>query len=243
MINLLLASTYASEPLNQLTNIALPKEGLTMYTEEINFKSSSINPEETKMSVNLNEKLNFDIIKDCEPLAHLYEELLPEEKSMPMFEKIISFLTRQMADFYVMEHEAEGQSDKIALIRGNEPKQGAKAIVTMSSPSRDEQIYYLTVLPGDESLDFGKLKKLIGIKSTSMAPLDHVEVMTGCVRGSIPPFSFSPQINIVVDQSLIDQNTEIVFNAGRLDRSIFLKVKDYLRIARPRLVNIIKKVK
>jgi Ala-tRNA(Pro) deacylase len=37
---------------------------------------------------------------------------------------------------------------------------------------------------------------------------------------------------------LIQENEEVVFNAGRLDRSIFMKLDDYIRIAKPLLVNI-----
>jgi len=37
---------------------------------------------------------------------------------------------------------------------------------------------------------------------------------------------------------LIHQNEEVVFNAGRLDRSIFMKSEDFIRIAKPQLLRI-----
>ena len=55
--------------------------------------------------------------------------------------------------------------------------------------------------------------------------------------GSIQPFSFNDQLIVLADP-LIRENEEVVFNAGRLDRSIFMKMEDYFRIARPQLVEI-----
>jgi len=42
----------------------------------------------------------------------------------------------------------------------------------------------------------------------------------------------------VLADPLILENEEVVFNAGRLDRSIMMKMDDYIRIARPVLANI-----
>jgi Ala-tRNA(Pro) deacylase len=47
---------------------------------------------------------------------------------------------------------------------------------------------------------------------------------------AIPPFSFSEQLQLLADPS-IQENEEVVFNAGRLDRSIMMKLSDYIRIA------------
>jgi Ala-tRNA(Pro) deacylase len=174
-----------------------------------------------------------------ETLPNLYDILTDTERALPPFEKIVSFLTQHAASFRIIEHEPEGQSDKIAKIRGNEPQQGAKAILTISTRSNSSP-YTLVVVPANEGLDFGKLKKLIGVKNTTMAPIEDMERLTNCVRGSVPPFSFWPEISLLVDEGLIRRNTEIVFNAGRLDRSIFLNVRDYVRICKPRLVNVVK---
>ncbi|HZU69983.1 MAG TPA: hypothetical protein VFA09_22120 [Ktedonobacteraceae bacterium] len=52
------------------------------------------------------------------------------------------------------------------------------------------------------------------------------------------PFSFNPDLELVVDPSLLE-NDEIYFNAARLDRSMVLKTSDYVAIAKPRLKHII----
>jgi Ala-tRNA(Pro) deacylase len=58
------------------------------------------------------------------------------------------------------------------------------------------------------------------------------------VAGTILPFSFNPELEVVVDPSLLE-NDEIYFNAARLDRSMALATSDYVTIARPRLFPIV----
>jgi Ala-tRNA(Pro) deacylase len=133
-------------------------------------------------------------------IAHL---LSTEEQELSIFERLVSLLTRQEACFRIVEHEPEGRSDKIAEIRGNEPKQGAKAIVTMSLINKDERIYNLAVLPANEAVDFSKIARVNNSKRTMMAPLDRVEKLTSCGPGYIPPFSFSEELKIIVEPSLL----------------------------------------
>jgi Ala-tRNA(Pro) deacylase len=53
------------------------------------------------------------------------------------------------------------------------------------------------------------------------------------VTGTILPFSFNPELELVVDPALLEHD-EIYFNAARLDRSIVLKASDYAAAAKPR---------
>ena len=54
--------------------------------------------------------------------------------------------------------------------------------------------------------------------------------MAGSVSGTILPFSFNPELELIVDPKLLENN-EIFFNAARLDRSMALKTSDYIRLA------------
>jgi Ala-tRNA(Pro) deacylase len=94
-------------------------------------------------------------------------------------------------------------------------------------------------------VDLDAIKGHFNAKSIGVALREKAEALTGCVIGAIPPFSFpvqtvgagSDQLQVLADP-LIRENEEVVFNAGRLDRSIFMKLDDYIRIAKPLLVNI-----
>ena len=65
------------------------------------------------------------------------------------------------------------------------------------------------------------------------------QALTGCVMGSIPPFSPSPDVALILDPQLTQRYAEVAFNAGSLEASIVLDAADYLRIAQPRLVAIV----
>ena len=152
-------------------------------------------------------------------------------------EQLRALLDREGAAYRVIEHEAEGRTEFITQIRGNRLEQAIKSMVVQVRLSRKENIYCLANVPGDCRVDLDAIKDHFNAKSIGVAPREKAEVLTGCVIGAIPPFSFSDQLQVLADP-LIQENEEVVFNAGRLDRSIFMKLDDYIRIAKPQLISI-----
>ncbi|MFZ6712561.1 YbaK/prolyl-tRNA synthetase associated domain-containing protein [Undibacterium sp. TC9W] len=153
-----------------------------------------------------------------------------------MFDQLKTLLQNHNARFRVVEHPAEGQSEKVAAIRGTEVGQGAKAMLCQSKDASAKLI--LAILPGDQKIDFKKLAAVMQVKKTSFAAPEAAMEKTGCVIGAIPPFVFSDDIALVLDPTLVARYAEIAFNAGRLDTSIILNTEDYLRIAKPMLHDI-----
>ncbi|MGF6773635.1 Ala-tRNA(Pro) deacylase [Paraburkholderia sp. GAS199] len=153
-----------------------------------------------------------------------------------IFERLGDLLSASGAKFRLMEHVAEGKSDHIAAIRGTSRGQGAKAMLCAFKDSEDE--FVLAVIPGDRKVDFRKIAAAAGRKKATLAPAELAVRITGCVVGAIPPFSFSEHVRLIVDPALIQNNREIAFNAGRLDRSIVMDAADYVRVSHCRLVDI-----
>ncbi|MFZ6688135.1 YbaK/prolyl-tRNA synthetase associated domain-containing protein [Undibacterium sp. SXout11W] len=153
-----------------------------------------------------------------------------------MFEKLKTSLLANNARFKEIHHPSEGNSEKVAAVRGTEVGQGAKAMLCRAK--EDENLLVLAVLPGDRKLDFKKLAQAIPCKKITLAPPEVATEKTGCVIGAIPPFSFSSDIRLIVDPDLLARYEEIAFNAGRLDTSIVLNTQDYVRIAQPSLYYI-----
>jgi Ala-tRNA(Pro) deacylase len=152
-------------------------------------------------------------------------------------EQLRSLLDREGASYRVIEHEPEGRTDVIAKIRGNQIQQSIKSMVLQVRLRPKENIYCLANVPGDCRVDFEGVKKHFQADSVAFAQKEKAQELTGCVIGAIPPFSFNERLILLADP-LIRENEEVVFNAGRLDRSIMMKLNDYIRIARPRLVSI-----
>ena len=152
-------------------------------------------------------------------------------------QQLCDLLDREGAVYRVVEHEHEGRTEMIAKIRGNRIEQSIKSIVVQVRLNRTENIYCLANVPGDCRIDFDGIKRHFNADSVAFAARDKAQELTGCVIGAIPPFSFNDQLQVLADP-LIRQNEEVVFNAGRLDRSIFMKLEDYIRIAKPQMAQI-----
>ncbi len=140
--------------------------------------------------------------------------------------KIRNLLDLHDIKYQTLHHESVGKSDEVAKARGTRLEQGAKALLCFNGEK-----YLLAILPANKKLDFKALAAATGGKRVSLADRGKTEEITGCVIGSIPPFTFNPCIELVVDPSILELD-EIAFNAGRLDCSIVMKRIDYEKIIR-----------
>jgi Ala-tRNA(Pro) deacylase len=157
-----------------------------------------------------------------------------------IYEHIIVILKQHNAIYRIIDHIPEGRTDIISQIRGNNLAQAAKAIVIMVKIGKKERRYYLAVVPGDCRINLDAMRSLCNGSHAMFATKDQVQELTSCVIGAVPPFSFRHDLSLVVDPLLLE-NEEIVFNAGRLDRSIFIRRESYTEITHPMLAQITQK--
>lgn len=177
---------------------------------------------------------------DIAPLRSIHSLLLPEEKEiMPRSQCLLGVLVRLGASFRLVEHESEGQSDKVSVLRGSTLEQSAKMMVVMSKIDNKKRAYTLAIVPAYQQVSFENISALVKARESLRAPLDRAENLTQCISGAILPFSFNDELKTVVDPLLVknERIEEIAFNLT-LTQSMFLKVKDYLRIARPFIYKI-----
>jgi Ala-tRNA(Pro) deacylase len=152
-------------------------------------------------------------------------------------ERLRALLDEKGAVYRVLEHEPEGHTEIISRVRGNRLQQAIKSIVVQVRLNKKENLYCLANVPGDCRVDLDGIKAHFNATSVAIAAREKAEQLTGCVIGSIPPFSFNDQLSVLADP-LIRENQEVVFNAGRLDRSIFMNMEDYFRTAEPQVFKI-----
>ncbi len=154
-----------------------------------------------------------------------------------VFDRLVTLLTDAKATFRVIEHEAEGKSAEISVIRGNRPDQAAKAMVLDVRGGGGGRRHVLAILPGSRKLDFAAVATLFEARKCGFASPETAQALTGCVMGSVPPFALNPDLAIVVEEDLLANDT-LFFNAGRLDRSMELDTRDWIAIAKPRVARI-----
>jgi Ala-tRNA(Pro) deacylase len=155
------------------------------------------------------------------------------------YTRLIAFLDGHEMQYRLIDHAAEGRTEIVSPMRGNALSQAAKCIVLMVKMGKKITRYILAVIPGDTMVDFQAVKALLGSTYVAFASPDIAERLAGSVAGTILPFSFNEELELVVDPSLFE-NDEMYFNAARLDRSMVLKTRDYIAVAKPRLGHIAK---
>src|SRR5215468_7723147 len=156
------------------------------------------------------------------------------ETEIDSYTRLITLLDQHRASYRLIDHAPEGQTEIVSPMRGNALSQAAKCIVLMVKIGKKITKYILAVVPGDAKVDLQAVKALLRGTYVAFASSDVAERLAGSVAGTILPFSFNPELELVVDPSLLE-NDELYFNAARLDRSMALKAQDYLAVAKPRL--------
>ena len=153
------------------------------------------------------------------------------------YTRLIAFLDEHGAQYRLIDHAPEGRTEVVSSLRGNALAQAAKCIVLMVKIGKKTTKYVLAVVPGDRRVDLNAVKALMKGTYVSFASPSIAEELAGSVAGTVLPFSFHPELELVVDPSLLT-NDELHFNAARLDRSIVLKTSDYAALAKPHLARI-----
>jgi Ala-tRNA(Pro) deacylase len=149
-------------------------------------------------------------------------------------DRLIATLDAAGARYRVLDHAPEGRTEVVSGYRGNPVECAAKCIVVMVKVGKRTTRYVLAVVPGDARVDLPALKAMAGGTYVSFATPEKAEALAGSTSGTILPFSFHPDLELVVDPGLL-VHPEIYFNAARLDRSLALETQDYVRVAQPRV--------
>jgi Ala-tRNA(Pro) deacylase len=151
------------------------------------------------------------------------------------YEKLIALLDEGGATYRLIDHEAEGQTDKVSAMRGHPVASAAKCIILIVKIGKKTTRFVLAVVPGDARVDTGKVRALFqGATYVGFAATEVAERLAGSVAGTVLPFAFHPDLTLIADPQ-IGLPAELFFNAARLDQSIALKTVDYIALAKPRL--------
>lgn len=145
--------------------------------------------------------------------------------------KILALLDENGVKYDRQHHEAVTTSADAARVRGVSMHAGAKALVIQG---RKSGTHWLCVMPADLRFADKKFEALVGEKvSFAKSP----EEVTGCVKGSVPPFGSVLGLKTWCDRRLAE-NEIIHFNAGSLTDSVTMPYADYARIEKPEFIDI-----
>lgn len=162
---------------------------------------------------------------------------VPETTAPDTYSRLMDLVSAAPAGHRVIDHAPEGRTDVASLLRGHPLRQAAKSIVVRVALSKKARRYVLAVVQGDQRVDLEAVRGVVGGIRAGFADRATAERLSGCVSGSIVPFSFHPDLWLIADPGILSQD-EIVFNAARLNRSLALPPHVYQGLASPTVAPI-----
>ncbi|MEU2428725.1 YbaK/EbsC family protein [Streptomyces sp. NPDC007861] len=166
--------------------------------------------------------------------AHGTSGALDTDNSLGTYERLIDLLDSTATPYRLIDHEPEGSTEAVSALRGHPTAQAAKCIVLRVKTDRRTTRHVLAVVPGDRRVDLDAVRTLFGARYVGFSDAATAERLAHAVPGTVLPFSFDPDLDLVADPEVIAQ-PRLYFNAARLDRSLVVSGADYARLARPRV--------
>lgn len=149
---------------------------------------------------------------------------------MSIAKKLKEYLEKQNVDYSHSQHETAYTAQEIAGVQHIPGKQFVKTVLVKADGKS-----ILCVLSANHMIDFGKLKALLQSKDVELA--DETEIATlfpDYEIGAMPPFGHLQGLPVYADRFLEDDD-EIVFNAGTHTDVIKIKLADFKRLEKPKM--------
>jgi len=153
------------------------------------------------------------------------------------YQRLISLLDSTATSYELIDHEPEGTTETVSALRGHPVSEAAKCLVLIVKIDRRVTRYVLAVVPGDRRVDLDAIRTLFAARYVGFSDAATAERLARAVPGTVLPFSFDPELELVADPEVIAQPC-LYFNAARLDRSLAISGTDYARLAQPRVERI-----
>lgn len=153
------------------------------------------------------------------------------------YERLLSLLDAAACRYRFIDHPPEGRTEIVSAMRGNPVAAAAKCMMLIVKQGKKVTRYVLAVIPGDQRVDLGAIRRLYQATFVGFASPETTERLSGSVVGTVLPIPFDEAVELVVDPDLL-LHEEIFFNAARLDRSLALRTPDYVALVSPRLERI-----
>ena len=148
--------------------------------------------------------------------------------------KLKKLLDQEHVRYITIQHSPAYTAQEIAASAHISGKELAKTVI-----AKVDGKLTMLVLPASFKVNLKHLSNTLGTKNVELASEDEFEnAFPGCELGAMPPFGNLYNMDTFVDKSL-EEDEEIAFNAGNHSELIKLAYKDFVRLAKPEVVNII----
>lgn len=151
---------------------------------------------------------------------------------MTCLERIEEYLNQQGARYQVFHHAPAFTAQRIAQAEHIPGKMQVKSVILHYADQ-----FYMAVLPAVAQLDIAAFNKVVGKSCRLATEAEFKDLFPDCELGAMPPLGSFYMIPVFADD-LLEENDEIVMQAGTHTESVKIAWDDYLQLERPRLVQI-----
>lgn len=142
------------------------------------------------------------------------------------------YLEAKNVPFEILQHPVAYTASEIAGSRHIPGKIMIKCVLIKA-----DDAFILCVLPAIHLVDFDKLKKITQAKELDLASEEEIgKIFPEYEIGAEPPFGNLHGLKVYADE-MLQENEEIVFNAGTHTDLVKMQLKDFLHLAQPILAN------
>jgi Ala-tRNA(Pro) deacylase len=151
---------------------------------------------------------------------------------MSIAPKIKSYLEKEKVPFESLEHSPAYSAMEIA---GAQHVPGRQMIKTVLVKAGD--LFILFVLPAIHYVDLEKLKNHLKVNDIEIAKEEEIaKLFPEYEVGAAPPFGHLYGLKVFADK-IMEEDDEIVFNAGTHTNMIRMKLADFKRLVNPIFVD------
>ncbi|MGD0573124.1 MAG: YbaK/EbsC family protein [Sedimentisphaerales bacterium] len=145
--------------------------------------------------------------------------------------QVLEYLKKSGIKYESREHKPTFSAQQMAAVE-HEPGRFVVKPVLVKVDGK----YVMCVLAACYKVDLGTLKKQLGAKSVELAEEEEIGRLFGnCELGAEPPFGNLYDIPTIMDKAL-EGDDHIVFQAGTHDKAIVMKMDDYRKLVKPKIL-------
>ncbi|MFI1330589.1 YbaK/EbsC family protein [Streptomyces sp. NPDC020845] len=153
------------------------------------------------------------------------------------YQRLIALFDTTQTPYRLIDHEPDGTTESVSALRGHPVSHAAKCIILRVKIDRRTTRHVLAVVPGDRRVDLDAVRRLFDARYVGFSDAATAERLAHAVPGTVLPFSFDPDLELVADPEIVTR-PQLYFNAARLNRSAVISGGDYVRLADPRIERI-----
>ena len=146
--------------------------------------------------------------------------------------QVIELLEKNHKKYETTTHEAAFSAQQVAAAEHVPGKTVAKPVIVIADGK-----YYMCVLPACYKIDTDKLRRAMGVKQMQLADeMEMAKLFKDCALGAEPPFGSLYGMTTIIDKSL-EEDDEIVFQAGTHEKAVRIAMADYIELVEPKVLD------